>query len=119
MLRTMVPSSWSKVEKLCAGVPSSSVRRATLASASLDAFGRCHRIARGLGQLVGVGEHQLTPGLAHVPLDVVGEHAQEDVRAHAIGRAVMDGAHLQIDGFERAEGTLDAGQRLVVPHAVG
>ena len=85
----------------------------------LGALGRRHRIARGLGLLIGVGEHQLAPGLAHVPLDVVGEHAQEDVRAHPIGGAVVDRAHLQIDRLERAERALDVGQRLVVAHAVG
>ena len=36
VLRTMVASSASKVEKLCAGVPSSSVWRATLANAFLE-----------------------------------------------------------------------------------
>ena len=72
-----------------------------------------------LACLIGVGEHQLAPGLAHVPLDVVGEHAQEDVRAHPIGGAVVDRAHLQVDRLERAERALDVGQRLVVAHAVG
>ena len=33
-----------------------------------------------------VAEHQLAPGFAHVPLDVVGEHAQQGVRAHPIRR---------------------------------
>ena len=74
---------------------------------------------RGWPLLIGIGKHQFAPGFAHVPLEVVGEHAQEDVRAHPIGCAVMDGAHLQIDGLERTEGALDVGQRLVVTHAVG
>ena len=108
-----------RVEKLCTGVPSSSVWRAALASAALERCGRRDRVARGLGMLLGVGEHQLAPGLAHVPLDVVGEHAQEDVRAHPIGGAVVDRAHLQVDRLERAERALDVGQRLVVAHAVG
>ena len=92
---------------------------AALANAACGALGRCHRIARGLGLLVGVGKHQFAPGLAHVPLDVVGEHAQEDMRAHPIGQTVVDRAHLQIDGLERTEGALDVGERLVVAHAVG
>ena len=83
------------------------------------ALSRRHRIARGLGRLLDIGEHQLAPGLTHVPLHVVGQHAQEDVRAHPIGRVVMDRAHLQVDGLERAERALDVGQGLVVAHALG
>ena len=40
------------------------------------------------------------PGLAHVPLDVVGEHAQEDVGAHARRGPVVDRADLEIDGLD-------------------
>ena len=47
-------------------------------------------------------EEQRSPSPAHVPLDVVGEHAQEDVCAHAIGGAVVDRTHLQVDRLERA-----------------
>ncbi|MFO1332174.1 MAG: DEAD/DEAH box helicase [Rubrivivax sp.] len=61
---------------------------------------RRHRIAGELGRLIDVGEHQLAPSLAHVPLDVVGQHAKQDVRAHAIGRAVVDRAYLQVHGFQ-------------------
>ena len=85
----------------------------------LRTLGGRHGVARGLGRLIGVGEHQLAPGLAHVPFDVVGEHAQEDVRAHPVGLAVVDRAHLQVDRLERAKRPLDVGQRLVVAHAVG
>ena len=49
-----------------------------------------HGITRGLGLLVGIGELQLAPGLAHVPVDLVGQHAQEDVCTYAIGRATME-----------------------------
>ena len=35
------------------------------------------------------------PGFAHVPLDVVGEHAREDVGTHAIGEPMVDGPHFQ------------------------
>jgi len=54
-----------------------------------------------------VKEHR-SPRLAHVPPDVVGENAQEDVGAHAIRVAVVDGAHLQIDGLDASECLLDA-----------
>ena len=46
----------------------------------------------------------------HVPLDVVGEHADEDVAAYAILETVMNGTDFQIDGLDRAKRTLDARQ---------
>lgn len=73
----------------------------------LGALSRCHRIARALGCLVGVGEQQLAPGFAHMPFNVVGEHAQQDVRTHPIGAAVVDRTHLQIHRLERAKRALD------------
>ena len=59
-----------------------------------------------------VKQHGREPG-AHVPLDMVGEHAQEDVGAHARRRPMEDRTHMQIDGLEAAEGALDLGQALV------
>ena len=38
------------------------------------------------------------------PIETTG---RRDVRAHPIGQVVMDGAHFESDGLERAEGTLD------------
>ena len=49
----------------------------------------------------------------HVPFEVVGEHAQQDVGADPVGRIVMNGAHLEVDGFEATEGALDAAQAFV------
>jgi hypothetical protein len=37
---------------------------------------------------------------AHVPFEVVGEHAEQHVRPHPIGQAMMDRANLEIDSFE-------------------
>ena len=59
----MVASSLSKVAKSCAACCRPACggppwRR-------LGALGRSHRIARFLGRLIGVGEHQLAPSLAH------------------------------------------------------
>jgi hypothetical protein len=51
--------------------------------------------------------------LAHVPFDVVGKHAHEDLSAHARRQPVVDRAQVQIDGFESAEGELDAGEALI------
>jgi hypothetical protein len=58
-------------------------------------------------------------GLAHVPLEVIGEHAEEDVGAHAVGEAMVDGSDLEIDGLDRAEGALDEGEALVCGDRLG
>jgi hypothetical protein len=42
-----------------------------------------------------------------MPLDVIGEHAQEDMSAHARRRPVSDRADLEIDGLQATEGPLD------------
>jgi hypothetical protein len=54
-----------------------------------------------------------------VPLQIIGGYAQEYMRPHAIGPAVMDGPHLQIDALERAEGALGVGELLVGPDGRG
>ena len=82
------------------------------------ALGRRDRVARVLGVLVLVGEEERTQRLLHVPLDVVGEHAQEDVGAHAILVVVVDRAHLEVDGLEGAKRALDLREQLVVAHRV-
>ena len=68
-------------------------------------------VASGFGRfLVGiVVEHRLEAG-AHLPFDVVGEHAQEDVGANAVGQPMVDRPHLEIDGLQAAEGALDESQ---------
>ena len=45
---------------------------------------RGHRIAASFGFKILIGKQQLAPGFAHVPLDVVGQHAQEHVRSDAV-----------------------------------
>src|SRR5215472_2835955 len=51
--------------------------------------------------------------LAHVPFDMAGEHAEEDMGAHPRGEPVVDRADVQIDGLEAAKGALDPSQPLV------
>jgi hypothetical protein len=58
-------------------------------------------------------EQQRCQRPAHVPLDVIGEHAEKDMRLHPAGEAIVDGADLEVDGLERAEGALDVGEALV------
>ena len=51
--------------------------------------------------------------LAQVPLDVVGEHAEEDVGSDAVRSSVVDGADLEVHRFEASEGAFDPGEVLV------
>jgi hypothetical protein len=48
-----------------------------------------------LGGLILVGKQQRLPSLAHVPLHIVGEHAKEDVWAHAVLRPMVDRPDLE------------------------
>ena len=59
-----------------------------------------------------VVEHGGEPG-AHVMLDVIGEHAQEDVGAHARRRPVEDRTQMDVDGLQGAERALDPGEAFV------
>jgi hypothetical protein len=52
-------------------------------------------------------------GLVHVPGNVIGQHAQEDMGAHALRQAMVDGPHLEVHGFDGAEGALHLGQAFV------
>lgn len=67
--------------------------------------GRAHRLGHGRGasgaRLVDaliVEEHGFET-LAHAPLDVVAEQAQEDVRAYALSVVVEDRAQVQVHGL--------------------
>jgi hypothetical protein len=37
---------------------------------------------------------------AHVPGDVIGEHAEKDMRPHAAGEPVVNGADVEVDRLE-------------------
>jgi hypothetical protein len=41
--------------------------------------------------------------LAHVPFEIVGEHAQQHMGAHTASATMMDRPDLEIDGLEAAE----------------
>ena len=76
--------------------------------------GRDGRGALGLGGVgVVVVEEQRGEGASHVPLDVIGEHAEEDVGPHAPLEAVVDGTDLEVDALEASEGALHAAEALV------
>ena len=63
-----------------------------------------------------VFEEHRRPGVAEMPGEVVGEHAEEHVRADAVVEAVMDRADLQLGAFEGAKRALDLFEILVGAH---
>ena len=75
---------------------STAIQPSTARRARVDSLGH-------VGLLV-VEQQRFEP-LAHVPFDIVGEHAQEDVGAHAGASVVIDRAHFQVHRFE-ANGTI-------------
>ena len=54
-----------------------------------------------------------------MPLDMVGEHAQEDVGAHPVGQPVVDRPDLEVDRLHAAERPFDKGERLVGADGTG
>jgi len=69
------------------------------------------------GLLVGIVVEHRSKALAHVPFDVIGEHAQTDVGAHARHRPMEDRSDLKIDRLDTADGALHLSQTLVGPDA--
>ena len=62
-----------------------------------------HGVAvRPCGRKVVLDIHERRERPAHMPLDVVGQHAEEVVRLHAVGRAVVDGPHEDVDALNGA-----------------
>src|SRR6266516_2884235 len=62
---------------------------------------------------MGVGEGELGQGLAHVPGEVAGEHADQYVAADPAGEVVVDGPQVQVVGLGDAEVPLDVLEVLV------
>ena len=80
---------------------------------------RHHRGPQGLrcGGILVIEQERLER-LAHVPLDIVGKHAQRDVGAHALFEAMVNRADLEVDRLETAESLFDVGQALIGSHGV-
>jgi hypothetical protein len=72
-------ASWSRVRKLCTGEPSSKVWVATLFNAASERPRGGDRMGTRLAFQIFISKQQLSPRLAHVLLDIVGQHAQQDV----------------------------------------
>ena len=78
-----------------------------------DPSGLDGRVPGGAGRrAVVVLEQERREAPAHVPLDVVGEHAEEDVGADVVGGIDIDGTHPE-EVLDGAEGLLDTGEALV------
>src|SRR5271169_4482386 len=75
--------------------------------------------AGGASRIVVVEQHGFE-ALAHVPFDMAGEHAQEDMGAHPRRQPMVDRSQVQIDSLQAAKGALDAGEALIgADHALG
>ena len=71
----------------------------------------------GGGRVV-VVEEQRCQGSPHVPLDVVGQHAEQHVRSHPVGPPVVERPDLQVHRLEAPKRPLDLRQVLVDPHGL-
>ena len=91
---------------------------AYLAQCRLGTLGRRNRIALRLGLVILVTEQERPPGLEHVPLHIVSEHAEEDVGPDPVLETVSDGPHLEIQGLERAKRTFDLDESLVAANGI-
>ena len=68
---------------------------------------------RRVGMAEVVIEEHGGESLSHMELDVIGEHAEEDVGTDARGQVVIDGADLEVYGFVAAEGAFDLAEAFV------
>ena len=54
-----------------------------------------------------------------MPLDLIGQHAEQDVRTDSGLKSMVDGADMQVERFHGAECPLDFRERLVAAHRLG
>lgn len=86
-LATTVARSASRLLKLCTSWPSSVRLVRALRWAGATGLGR---------SLVVVGEQHRGEGAPHVPVDVVGQHADEQMGPDPFGFAVTDGSDVEV-----------------------
>ena len=98
------------------GVPSTARRLVCISRLPRGMAVPAPRSRRARGPLADDQQQDRRQRVAHVVLDIVGKHTQEDVRFHAMLEPMVHGPHLQIDTFQRAEGPLDQRQVLVRRH---
>src|SRR6478736_59693 len=70
-----------------------------------------------LGALM-IVEQNGSQRLTHVPLEIIGEHAQQHVGTDPIGQAVVDRPDLKIDGLDGPERAFGLAQALIEPHDI-
>jgi hypothetical protein len=106
----MVARFLSRSWKLCTGRSWALDLVAALCLARERWAGATTEWAQGTGGVgVFVIEDQGSQGLAQVPFDVVGQHADEDVGADTVGQAMVDGSDFEVDALAGAEGAFHAG----------
>lgn len=86
----------------------------------LGTLSRDHHVGTAFGCIgrVVIVEEDRGQDFAHVPFDIVGQHAQEDMSLHAIGQAMVDGADFEIDALQAPERPLHLAQALVGAHGL-
>ena len=111
VFRVSVARSASRVRKLWTGRPSSVRPVVCLLTAAGERSALATTLARSASahRLVGVVVEQRRQALAHVPFEVVGQHAHKHVGTHAIGQPVIDRPDLEVDGLDAAEGVAPLG----------
>ena len=120
VLRVTVARSARSERKLWTGRPSWVRLVAALRSAASERWALATMEARAASAALSWSSNRIgLSALAHVPFEIVGEHAQQHVGAHAVGAAMMDGPDFEIDGLEAAEGALDAGEVFIGPDGRG
>src|SRR6476660_9284227 len=110
VLRVKVASSASSDWKLWTGRPSAVRLVAALRRAASE---RCAGVTMEDRAAAASAQR-----LAHVPLEIIGEHAQQHVGADPIGQAVVDRSDLKIDGLDGPKGAFGLAQALVDPHDI-
>ena len=68
------------------------------------------------GGRIGFVEQHLGEAPAHVPLQIIGQHAEQDVGAHPWCGPVEHRTQLEIDSLQPAEGVLDAAETFIGAH---
>src|SRR6516162_242838 len=119
-LRVSVARSPSRVRKLCTGSGSPSPGSVRLWTALRCAAGEGSAFATGDARcrIVLVEQHR-SEALTHVPFQIIGQHAEQDVRAYSWRDPMEHRTQLKIDGLERAEGVLDAAETFVGAYRSG
>jgi hypothetical protein len=101
------------------------VHRKAVGRRAVSLFGDCGRRALGFGddagpecfggRLIGVAVEHQGEALTEMPFNVIGEHAQKDVSAHARRCPVEDRKNLQINSLDAANGAFDLGEAFIGP----